>query len=808
MESCEQSDSANLSKPATDVSSTSTIDSVAMSNPDPVQPARGITNGWVDSSIEATSIDPQSSNLSPASVKTVQSQDLCAAEKKPTIPEWFLQSKVRLAKDLLNHLPSLSKSVEGKDNGEETAKEASRGGTIILNNDYEIHPDLYAEARDTILSGILRTPGNIHPSSNWVNTAALLLQSPQEGSLGFSKAVVHTIAQELKADLVSLGQEDAHDLCQYFWPDLSIDCEGEAIFSGGNIGLFFEQGEEQEKDDKSSPTRMDTFIDTLLACPKKKTSSPVHRPPLIIHLPEVEDFIDSDEGLQPFFRKLLEAVKELRKRGKTTIIVGTTVWDPEEYGYSNQWEMHGEDEAPFVYGTVVNISPVATRRAAVTLDREIKGEPWSTQLRHLRRALRWSLGRQLQSEFLLPEALWELPDSAELKETLESWSDEIMGRLVRQIYARIALTRKVEPSEIFDIIARISRNKSAIERNKAMSDQAEEGPESKDGNSKKADEEEEQESSEEEETSEEEEDNEEGGVDKEVKSKSKFQTFLENLSASCTKEEEGLFDCVVDPDSLKSSFESIKLNQDLIDRLRQLLSHSMRESEGLLATETVNGSILYGPPGTGKTHLARILAKEAAANFISINPADMERCYVGETEQLIKALFSLARKLHPCVIFLDEADALFGRRTSTDRKWERTSLSQFLVEIEGLRRSDKSPFVLMATNRPANMDDAICRRLPHIVHIGLPGVDERRGIFAIFLKEERVDADVNLDELAGTHTREFSGSDIRALCVQAALIAQREVDLVKDDEVTDAPRGPDYHSEELLQMGTKSRARW
>ncbi|RSM18251.1 hypothetical protein CDV31_002977 [Fusarium ambrosium] len=800
MESLEQSGSPNISRPAINVSSASAIDSVAMSNRNVAQPAPEITNRWAASSMQATSTDLKSSKLSPVSAKTIESPDLLPAEEKPTVPEWFLQSK---EKNENEHVPI----IEGQTgyNGEEAAKEAPGADMIILNDDYEIHSDVYAEARDMILSGVLRTPGHIHPSSNWINTAAFLLQSPQDGSFGFSNAVVHTIAKELKADLVSLGQEDVHDLCQYFWPDLSTDSEGDTIFSGGTIELFFEQdGGEEKKHDSSPLTRMDTFINTLLAC-KTKTSSPVQRPPLIVHLSEVQDFMDSEQGLQPLFYKLLEAVKELRKNGKTTIIVGTTIWDPDQYIYSTAWQSCDEDEAPFGYGTAVNISPVATKRAATTLDREIKEGPRLTRLRHLRRALRWSLGHQFQSEFLLPEALWELPDSAELKETFQRWSDETMGRLVRQIHARIALTCKVEPSEIFDIIARISRNKSAIDKSTAIFSKVEESPESKDGSPKKTDEEgkqdrgqqveeneeEEEEEVEEEEEEEEEEDDDdkgEGGGYEEIESKSKFQTYLENLSPPCTEEEKGLFDCVVDPDSLTSSFESLKLNQELVDRLRQLLSHSMRESEGLLATETVNGAILYGPPGTGKTHLARILAKEASANFISITPADIETSWVGDTEKRTRALFSLARKLHPCVIFLDEADALFSQRTPLDRRWERTSLSQFLVEIDGLRRTDQSPFLLMATNRPANLDDAVCRRLPHIVHIGLPSVGERKGILAIFLKEERVDDDVNLDELARAHTRDFSGSDIRALCVQAAMIAQREVDLVKDDEVTDGPR--------------------
>jgi SpoVK/Ycf46/Vps4 family AAA+-type ATPase len=98
-----------------------------------------------------------------------------------------------------------------------------------------------------------------------------------------------------------------------------------------------------------------------------------------------------------------------------------------------------------------------------------------------------------------------------------------------------------------------------------------------------------------------------------------------------------------------------------------------------------------------------------------------------------------------------------------------------LSEMDGLSKRKGAPFLFIATNRPGDIDDAVCRRLPHSLHIGLPNVEDRKAIFGIYLKEEQVAGDVNVAELA-ERTKGFSGSDVRTLCVQAALAAERELE--------------------------------
>lgn len=209
--------------------------------------------------------------------------------------------------------------------------------------------------------------------------------------------------------------------------------------------------------------------------------------------------------------------------------------------------------------------------------------------------------------------------------------------------------------------------------------------------------------------------------------------------------------------------------------LSQLLRMKTKTHYGLLASESINGAILYGPPGTGKTHLARIMAKECGTTLLVVTPADIQNCYVGETEKRIKAMFSLAAKLAPCTIFIDEGDSVFKARGQNDRDWTRKAMSQFLSEMDGLSKKKGSPFLFIATNRPGDLDDAVCRRLPHAIHVGLPNVEDRKAIFEIYLKEEKVADDVNVAELA-ERTKGFSGSDVRTLCVQAALAAERDIE--------------------------------
>lgn len=167
----------------------------------------------------------------------------------------------------------------------------------------------------------------------------------------------------------------------------------------------------------------------------------------------------------------------------------------------------------------------------------------------------------------------------------------------------------------------------------------------------------------------------------------------------------------------------------------------------------MTGCLLFGPPGTGKTLVVRALAKEAGSRMLMISPSDVMdmassfvallgpflifRCltqYVGEGEKLVKAVFSLARRLSPCVVFLDEIDALFGARSSARDSGgamaHRGVITEFMQEMDGLKSQsgvEERVVVIGATNRPFDLDDAVLRRLPRRLLVDLPGEKEREG---------------------------------------------------------------------------------
>ncbi|KAG6357717.1 hypothetical protein INS49_013596 [Diaporthe citri] len=237
--------------------------------------------------------------------------------------------------------------------------------------------------------------------------------------------------------------------------------------------------------------------------------------------------------------------------------------------------------------------------------------------------------------------------------------------------------------------------------------------------------------------------------------------------------EERFRDCAIKPRDLNVSWDDVILDQDIKEVIQNLVPSSKLEVEAssdfLLSQLRIRGCLLYGPPGTGKTHLCRAIASASGSRMLSIDYATTQSSMVGKAEKYIRAAFSLATKMHPCVLFIDEADALFYRRSSRERSWERSATTQFLVEMEGLARNPNAPLVVVATNRPWDLDEAFLRRLPQKFCIGLPGRDSRAAILRLFLKDSDLDPAVDVDGIADA-TKGYSGSDLRSLCAEAALV--------------------------------------
>ena len=189
------------------------------------------------------------------------------------------------------------------------------------------------------------------------------------------------------------------------------------------------------------------------------------------------------------------------------------------------------------------------------------------------------------------------------------------------------------------------------------------------------------------------------------------------------------------------------------------------------------GILLYGPPGTGKTLLAKAVANESNANFISVKGPELLSKWVGESEKHVREMFRKARQVAPCVIFFDEIDSLAPRRggiTGDAHVTERV-VSQLLTELDGLEEL-KDVVVIAATNRPDLIDPALLRpgRIERHIYIPPPDKEARKEIFKIHLRGKPLANDVSIDELA-ERTEGYSGADIEAVCREAGMLAIREL---------------------------------
>ncbi|KAF1359071.1 ATPase family AAA domain-containing protein 1-A [Lizonia empirigonia] len=254
------------------------------------------------------------------------------------------------------------------------------------------------------------------------------------------------------------------------------------------------------------------------------------------------------------------------------------------------------------------------------------------------------------------------------------------------------------------------------------------------------------------------------------------QRDLARITATATKHEKRLISGIANPDQIKTTFDQVHVPKETVDSIRTITSLSLLRPDafnyGILATEKISGALLYGPPGTGKTLLAKAVAKESGSTVLEVSGSQIMDKYVGEGEKNVAAIFSLARKLSPCIVFLDEADAVFASRDAMrERTSHRDILNQFLKEWDGL--NDLSVFVMVATNRPFDLDDAVIRRLPRRLLVDLPTQADRKEILRIHLKGEQLDPSVDLEDLA-KRTPFYSGSDLKNVAVSAALACVKE----------------------------------
>ncbi|MBV9452092.1 MAG: tetratricopeptide repeat protein [Streptosporangiaceae bacterium] len=191
--------------------------------------------------------------------------------------------------------------------------------------------------------------------------------------------------------------------------------------------------------------------------------------------------------------------------------------------------------------------------------------------------------------------------------------------------------------------------------------------------------------------------------------------------------------------------------------LRRLYGKSLR-----------GGLLLYGPPGCGKTFIARAVAGELGAKFIAVSFADIIDMFVGQSERNIHELFEIARRNAPCVLFLDEVDAIGQKRSQLRHTPMRSAVNQLLLELDDVAGHNEGVFLLAATNHPWDVDSALRRpgRFDRTLLVLPPDLDARAGVFRYHLRERPV-AGIDLKKLASL-TDGYSGADIAHICETAA----------------------------------------
>lgn len=479
----------------------------------------------------------------------------------------------------------------------------------------------------------------------------------------------------------------------------------------------------------------------------------------IVHVRDLKDICRSRLG-DAVIRKLVRVVQKRRRSGESVLIVGTTAQASNSIFMSSPRD--AEDfpfrtitVPPLFKGALPEVEGIAASGNAElhkTLKQPAYNRILEINLRHVQSMLR-RLRPAYDSDLLSHEARQQMALHGTHVLTEKVLSLDEVQRIVlvalglEQSYAKSDTVQPVHIALATYITNRVNETVQQWASNDRMAKLGKTlkpGPKGKDGS----------------------------GQSESGSSKSR----VEEVKGSCNPHETRLLTGVVDSNNIKVGFGDVHAPTETIDALKTLTSLSLLRPEafkyGVLANDRLPGLLLYGPPGTGKTLLAKAVAKESKATVLEVSGAQIYEKYVGEGEKMVRAVFSLAKKLSPCVVFIDEADAIFGSRSgSGNRNTHREIINQFLREWDGM--DDHSVFMMVATNRPFDLDDAVLRRLPRRLLVDLPVAKDRQSILSIHLKNEILDPSVSLPTLA-EQTPLYSGSDLKNLCVASALACVRE----------------------------------
>lgn len=228
------------------------------------------------------------------------------------------------------------------------------------------------------------------------------------------------------------------------------------------------------------------------------------------------------------------------------------------------------------------------------------------------------------------------------------------------------------------------------------------------------------------------------------------------------------------------TFKDVGGQEKALEELKEVVELPLKHPEQFknLGIKPYKGVLIYGPPGVGKTLIAKAIAGETGATFIKISGADLVQKYIGEGSKLVSKIFEIARKKAPTIIFIDEIDAIGGKRvydsTGAQDEIART-LTQLLTEIDGFNSVVDGIFIIGATNLPVNLDPALLRsgRLERHIKIGFPTKEDRAKIFSVCLKGMKISKGISATKLAEM-SGEKTGADIKKICTEAGIAAIKE----------------------------------
>ncbi|PGH05214.1 hypothetical protein GX51_03113 [Blastomyces parvus] len=483
--------------------------------------------------------------------------------------------------------------------------------------------------------------------------------------------------------------------------------------------------------------------------PPQTTTS---RPDLIVQVQDYRDIQNSRSG-SIFLPLLHRAVQSKRREGQRVIIIGTVSGKQPEYPLGKSYPKLVQRDFNDEFARTIVVTPAMSPQVVETVfSEDMKRRTLEINVRHLQNMLRVRLNDpQLVDISLLRGPTWPLDSAATASSGLDDgyWSFDRVHRVVSLVLGSVEGAGKLDLQHVqrsIDLVDKSDRAKGDWLAEKYPNAKA-------------------------------------------TSTEPDRESRLKQLRKTCNTHEKKLLNGVVDAESIRTTFDDVHAPRDTIEALKTLTSLSLIRPDaftyGVLSTDKIPGLLLYGPPGTGKTMLAKAVARQSGATVLEVSGSEVYDMYVGEGEKNVKAIFTLAKKLSPCVVFIDEADAIFGSRvTASTRTTHRELINQFLREWDGM--NELSAFIMVATNRPFDLDDAVLRRLPRRLLVDLPTEQDRLSILKIHLKEEQVDPSVDLADLA-SRTPLYSGSDLKNMCVAAALACVREENVLAAKHTGEEP---------------------